>query len=121
METGKIQVINGAVGAGALIAAATADASAAAVMIIGIGGAITTTIIGAYTAWRAAKHRADEADAPLVQYRLRAIEDEKADLRKQVGEWRELYTAATRARTTDQTTASAPPANQSTPETSRPS
>ena len=94
METGKIQVINGAVGAGALVAAATADASTISVMVIGIGGAVTTTLLGAYTAWRAARHRADEADAPLVQSRLVDALEDNAELRQQVCEWKTLYAAA---------------------------
>jgi hypothetical protein len=99
MIQGKFLAIHGLVGAVTIAAATVSDWSTWSIAIIGIAGALTTAVVGMYTAFRAAKHKADLEDTALVQPRFLAAQDEIAALKQQVTEWRTLYQAATRAQT----------------------
>ncbi len=94
MIHGKFLAVHGVTGAATLAVALVSNWSTWAVAIIGIGGALTTAGVGMYSAFRAAKHKADLDDTVLVQPRLSEAEAEIRDLRQEVTEWRTRYQVA---------------------------
>lgn len=83
------------------LAAVVGDAPTVALTWVGILGALGTTLVGAYAAFRAAKHRADLQDSDLLQQKLRSAEKRLAQAERRVrsaeeqGEqWKALYHAA---------------------------
>jgi hypothetical protein len=93
MIPGKTLAAIGGAEAIGLAVAVMNDYPTISIAIIGIGSAVATAGVGIYSAWRAAKHKADLQDAPLVQVRLAAAEARIDDLEKANLEWQRLYEA----------------------------
>lgn len=95
---GKILAAWGAASGAMFAAASAADASTNTLILVGLITGTGTAIVGVYSAFRAAKHRADVVDQALVQRQLaeamvqnKNLKDENEALRFQVKEWSDLY------------------------------
>ena len=88
----KLAVIGGAEIIGIAVAAVN-DYPTISIAIIGIGGALATAGVGIYSAYRAARHKADLEDAPLAQSKLVVALQRIAELERLNLEWQRLYDA----------------------------